>query len=168
MSQDTFVQDPTLVTDLDLARLRRCVELAAEARNRGDHPFGSLLVTADGRTIEAMNTVVTRSDPTGHAETNLVRLAAEALPADVLATSTLYTSTEPCAMCAGAIYWSGITRVVYALPEDGLADIVVEQEGVPTMRLPCREVFARGGRPVAVAGPADVPEAIAVHDHFWG
>ena len=168
MSQDTFVQDPTMVTELDLARLRRCVELAAEARNRGDHPFGSLLVTADGRTIEAMNTVVTRSDPTGHAETNLVRLAAEALPADVLATSTLYTSTEPCAMCAGAIYWSGIARVVYALAEDGLADIVVEQEGVPTMRLPCREVFARGGRPVAVAGPADLPEAIAVHDHFWG
>lgn len=157
-----------MVTDLDLARLRRCVELAAAARNRGDHPFGSLLVTADGRTIEAMNTVVTRSDPTGHAETNLVRLAAEALPADVLATSTLYTSTEPCAMCAGAIYWSGIARVVYALAEDGLADIVVEQEGVPTMRLPCREVFARGGRPVAVAGPADLPEAIAVHDHFWG
>jgi len=167
MSQDTFVQDPTLVTDVDLAWLRRCIELAADARGRGDHPFGSLLVTADGRTIEAMNTVVTRSDPTGHAETNLVRLAAEELPADVLATSTLYTSTEPCAMCAGAIYWSGIARVVYALPEDGLADIVVEQEGVPTMRLPCREVFARGGRPVAVAGPADLPEAIAVHDRFW-
>jgi tRNA(Arg) A34 adenosine deaminase TadA len=86
----------------------------------------------------------------------------------VLATSTLYTSTEPCAMCAGAIYWSGIARVVYALGEDELRAIVAEQEGVPTMALPCREVFARGGRHVTVAGPADLPEATTLHDGFWG
>jgi tRNA(Arg) A34 adenosine deaminase TadA len=159
--------DATVVTDTDLTRLRRCVELAADARARGDHPFGSLLVTADGRTVEALNSVVTRNDPTGHAETNLVRTAAASLPVEVLATSTLYTSTEPCAMCAGAIYWSGIARVVYALSEQGLAEVVAEQEGVPTMHLPCREVFARGGRPVAVAGPADLPEATTVHAGFW-
>lgn len=159
--------DATTVADTDLPHLRRCVELAQAARDRTDHPFGSVLVTADGRTVEAMNTVVTQSDPTGHAETNLVRAAAAQLPPEVLATSTLYTSTEPCAMCSGAIYWGGIARVVYALSESGLADIVAEQEGVPTMSLPCREVFARGGRPVAVAGPADLPEAVAVHDGFW-
>ena len=161
------MNDATVVTDADLARLRRCVELAADARDRGDHPFGSLLVTADGRTVEALNSVVTRNDPTGHAETNLVRAAAASLPAEVLATSTLYTSTEPCAMCAGAIYWSGIARVVYALSEQGLAEVVAEQEGVPTMHLPCREVFARGGRVVTVAGPADLPEATTVHAGFW-
>ena len=159
--------DATVVTDIDLTWLRRCVELAADARARGDHPFGSLLVTADGRTVEALNSVVTRGDPTGHAETNLVRAAARAWPADVLATSTLYTSTEPCAMCAGAIYWSGIARVVYALSEAGLREIVAAQEGVPTMELPCREVFAHGGRAVAVAGPADLPEATTVHAGFW-
>ena len=71
-------------------------------------------------------------------------------------------------MCAGAIYWSGIARVVYALSEEGLRAIVAEQEGVPTMHLPCREVFARGGRAVAVAGPADLPEATTVHGGFWG
>ena len=161
------MSDATVVTDADLARLRRCVELAADARDRGDHPFGSLLATADGRTVEALNSVVTGNDPTGHAETNLVRAAAASLPTEVLATSTLYTSTEPCAMCAGAIYWSGIARVVYALSEQGLAEVVAEQEGVPTMHLPCREVFARGGRPVAVAGPADLPEATTVHAGFW-
>lgn len=159
--------DATVVTDADLEWLRRCVALAVDARARGDHPFGSLLVTADGRTVEALNSVVTRRDPTGHAETNLVRAAAAELTADVLATSTLYTSTEPCAMCAGAIYWSGIGRVVYALAEHGLAAIVAEQEGVPTMSLPCREVFARGGRLVAVAGPAELVEATTVHDGFW-
>ena len=160
--------DGTVVTEADLAWLRRCVDLGTAARARGDHPFGSLVVTADGRTVEAMNSVVTHADPTGHAETNVVRAAASAFPADVLAASTLYTSTEPCAMCAGAIYWSGIARVVYALGEDGLRDLVAEQEGVPTMALPCREVFARGGRTVTVAGPADLPEATTLHDGFWG
>ncbi|MRX44550.1 nucleoside deaminase [Agromyces kandeliae] len=155
------------ISDGDLARLRRCVELAQQARERGDHPFGSIVVTADGRVVEGMNTVVTRRDPTGHAETNVVREAAAVLDERDLATATLYTSTEPCAMCSGAIYWSGIPRVVFALSEAGLRDIVAEQEGVPTLSLPSREVFARGGRPVAVVGPADLPEAAAVHDGFW-
>ncbi|HEU4720215.1 MAG TPA: nucleoside deaminase [Gemmatimonadaceae bacterium] len=156
------------VSEHDLAHLRRCVELARQARDRGDHPFGSIVVTADGRVVEGLNTVVTRGDPTGHAETNVVREAAARLDVDELAASTLYTSTEPCAMCAGAIYWSGIPRVVFALSEGSLAAIVAEQEGVPTMRLPCREVFARGGRPVVVAGPVDLPEAVDVHAGFWG
>ncbi|MET4159491.1 nucleoside deaminase [Agromyces sp. PvR057] len=161
------MNDETM-TDDDLGRLHRCIRLAADARDRGDHPFGSLVVTAAGRTIEAMNTVVTQHDPTGHAETNVVRAAAAAMSAEELANSTLYTSTEPCAMCSGAIYWSGIPRVVYALGEDALRDLVAEQEGVPTLALPCREVFARGGRTVQVAGPADLPEAVAVHHGFWG
>lgn len=161
------MDDVTNVSAHDLGHLRRCVELAQQARDRGDHPFGSVVVTADGRVVEGLNTVVTRRDPTGHAETNVVREAAARLEPDELAASTLYTSTEPCAMCAGAIYWSGIPRVVFALSESGLAGIVAEQEGVPTLSLPCREVFARGGRPVAVAGPADLPEAVDVHDGFW-
>ncbi|MBM7505977.1 nucleoside deaminase [Agromyces aurantiacus] len=155
------------VTEHDVVHLRRCVELARRARDRGDHPFGSIVVSADGRVVEGMNTVVTGRDPTGHAETNVVRLAAAELDADELAASTLYTSTEPCAMCSGAIYWSGISRVVFALSESGLRDIVAEQEGVPTLSLPSREVFARGGRPVVVAGPADLPEAADVHAGFW-
>jgi tRNA(Arg) A34 adenosine deaminase TadA len=159
--------DPTHVTEADLAWLRRCAALAGEARNRADHPFGSIVVAADGRAVEAMNTVVTTGDPTGHAETNAVRAASQALTPEELATATLYTSTEPCAMCSGAIYWSGIARVVYALSEAGLRDLVAAQEGVPTMELPCRDVFARGGRPVAVAGPAELPEATEVHVGFW-
>jgi tRNA(Arg) A34 adenosine deaminase TadA len=151
----------------DLVRLRQCVALARAARERGDHPFGSIVVAADGRVVEGMNTVVTRRDPTGHAETNVVREAAGVLDERELATATLYTSTEPCAMCAGAIYWSGIPRVVFALSEAGLREIVAEQEGVPTLSLPSREVFARGARPVDVAGPADLPEAAEVHAGFW-
>lgn len=81
--------------------LARAVALARDARERGDHPFGALLVTADGRVVEALNSVNTENDPTGHAETNLVRLAASSVEVEALASSTLFTSTEPCAMCAG-------------------------------------------------------------------
>ena len=67
--------------------------------------------------------------------------------------ATLYTSTEPCAMCAGAIYWSGVTRVVYALGSEMLEEIVTELPADSALRLPCREVFARGRRRVEVSGP---------------
>jgi tRNA(Arg) A34 adenosine deaminase TadA len=149
-----------------LDHLARAVALAREARERGDHPFGALLVTADGTVVEALNSVNTENDPTGHAETNLVRSAASSVEAGALASSTLFTSTEPCAMCAGAIYWSGIGRVVFALSEQGLAGLVGDADE-PTLDLPCREVFARGGRPIEVIGPVDLPDAVAVHEGFW-
>ncbi|MET0781027.1 MAG: nucleoside deaminase [Microbacterium sp.] len=151
----------------DIAHLERAIRLAADARARGDHPFGALVVAPDGLVVEGLNSVVTGSDPTGHAETNVVRAAAAVLTPEVLASSTLYTSTEPCAMCAGAIYWAGIPRMVYALGEDELIEIVAAQEGIPTLALPSRELFARGGRGVTVVGPVALPEAIAVHVGFW-
>jgi tRNA(Arg) A34 adenosine deaminase TadA len=154
------------VTEIDRGYLERAVALAREARERGDHPFGALLVTPDGTVLEARNSVVTGSDPTGHAETNLVRLAG-ALDRATLTGSVLYTSTEPCAMCAGAIYWSGIGRMVFALSEDALAAMVTEEEGVPPLRLPSREVFARGGRAIAVDGPVPLAGATEVHQGFW-
>jgi len=159
------------MTEDDEAHLRQAIGLAAEARAAGNHPFGALLVDADGhRMAVARNTVVVDHDPTGHAETNLVRLAAR-LAAEQgidLSRTVLYTSTEPCAMCAGAIYWAGVGRVVYALAE---VDLLVMTGGDhpdnPTLALPCREVFARGSRPVVVDGPALEVEARVVHQGFW-
>ncbi|MFS0732090.1 nucleoside deaminase [Microbacterium sp. 1P10UB] len=151
----------------DLPHLEHAVRLAAAARERGDHPFGAVLVTPDGTVVEAMNSVETERDPTGHAETNLVRAAAATLPPEVVAASTLFTSTEPCAMCAGAIYWAGIPRMVYAFGEDELNRIVRADGDVPVLDLPSREVFARGGHPVEVVGPVPLPSAAAVHADFW-
>ena len=92
------------------------LDIARRARSAGNHPFGALLVGADGEVLlEAENTVMTEHDCTGHAETNLMRLASTRFSLDILSGCTLYTSTEPCAMCAGAIYWGGINRVVYGL-----------------------------------------------------
>lgn len=151
----------------DLDHLAHALRLAQAARDRGDHPFGAIVVTPAGTIVEGMNSVLTQRDPTGHAETNLVRAAGHALESVELAASTLFTSTEPCAMCAGAIYWSGIGRVVYAIGEDELIEMVREQEGVPTMAMPCREVFARGGRAIEVVGPVEVEGAREVHAGFW-
>src|SRR5260221_13089837 len=99
----------------DERHLRTAIELARRSRKNGNHPFGSLLTDAGGNVLlEAENTVVTGRDATGHAELNLVRAASVQLDADALGSHTLYASTEPCAMCAGAIYWSATGRVVSA------------------------------------------------------
>ncbi|MFJ4652538.1 nucleoside deaminase [Nocardia sp. NPDC088792] len=158
----------TVLTDRDTAHLHTAIAIAARSRRNGNHPFGALLAGPTGEVLlEAENTVTTARDATGHAETNLVRLATAAHDAGFLRDCTLYTSTEPCAMCAGAIYWSNIGRVVYALGEDELLVLTGADPENPTMSLPCRQVFAAGQRPLPVLGPVDLPEARTVHDGFW-
>jgi tRNA(Arg) A34 adenosine deaminase TadA len=110
-----------MLSEADLGHLRRAIQLAGAAREHGNHPFGALLVSAGGELLaEAENAVVTDRDCTAHAELNLVRLVSRRFDREALAGSTLFSSTEPCAMCAGAIHWSGIGRVVYALSEERL------------------------------------------------
>jgi len=154
--------------DRDLRLLRLAVEAAQRARAAGNHPFGAVLAGPDGEVrMEAENTVTTGRDVTGHAELNLVRAASGAFSEDELAGCTLYSSTEPCAMCAGGIYWSGIGRVVYALPEARLGELTGADAENPTMHLSARTVLAAGQRSIAVEGPVDLPEAEAVHAGFW-
>ena len=152
----------------DIQHLRTAIQVAQAAREHGNHPFGAILVDENDQVLlEAENTVVTDSDCTGHAETNLMRLATQHFPPEKLAYCTLYTSTEPCAMCAGAIHWGNVRRVVYALSEMDLYEIVGPSPD--HLMLPCREVFARSQRSVEILGPApelDV-EAKAVHAGFW-
>lgn len=148
--------------------LLQAVGLAARAREHGNRPFGALLADAAGNVMQtAENTVVTADDVTGHAETNLVRVASASYSVADLRTMTVYVSTEPCAMCSGAIYWSGIGAVVYALGEDELRAMTGTDERDPTLAVPCRTVFAAGSRPVGVRGPVALPEARAVHADFW-
>ena len=152
----------------DLDFLRIAIDVAEKARAHGNHPFGAILVDGADRVIlEAENTVITAHDCTGHAETNLVRLACAAFPAETLRQCTLYTSTEPCAMCSGAIFWSGIPRVVFALSEQGLKEFIEGQPGAEYFQLPSREVFARGNHIVEVTGPLIEDEARRVHVGFW-
>ncbi len=156
-----------MITNTQKQNILRAIDLAASARAHGNHPFGALLADENGNILlEAENTVVTGRDATAHAELNLVRLASGQFPREVLAKTTLYTSTEPCPMCAGAIFWSGIRQVVFALSEDGL--YAQTGDSPDSLKLPCREVFARGGEPTRVSGPLLEAEAAKVHEGFWG
>ncbi|MGC4934545.1 nucleoside deaminase [Gordonia sp. DT30] len=157
------------MTSDDERFLLRAIEVAAASRAHGNHPFGAIIVSADGTELAAAeNTVVTDRDPTGHAETNVVRRAAALVDSAELASATLYTSTEPCAMCSGAIYWAGIGAVVFALSEAELLAMTGTDPENPTMSLPCRSVFDHGQRAVTVRGPMPLAGAQAVHEGFWG
>ncbi len=157
------------VSEQDLRFLRRAVELASEARADGRHPFGALVVNQRGEIVVTArnNAVRPKGDPTQHAEMLACAEAARLLHEAELAKCTLYTSTEPCAMCAGAIYWTGIGRVVFALAESGLLRYTGSHEENPTLSLPCREVFARGQKNIRVTGPLMEEEAGKVHEGFW-
>ncbi|MDR7251672.1 tRNA(Arg) A34 adenosine deaminase TadA [Nocardioides sp. BE266] len=148
--------------------LRRAIEVSAEARRHGNHPFGALLADASGAVVlTAENSVTTGRDVTHHAELNLVRLACASIPYADLPRHTLYSSCEPCAMCSGAIYWAGIGRVVYALSESRLLSLTGAHPDNPTLMLPSRDVFAAGSRATDVTGPLLEDDAAAHHEDFW-
>jgi len=144
---------PGGVAPEDQPPLRRCVELAAEAVDAGDHPFGSVLVAADGRVLaEARNRENTAGDATRHPEFELARWAAANLTAAGRAVATVYTSGEHCPMCAAAHAWVGLGPIVYASSTRQLTRWLTEL-GVPpgaVRPLPVTEV-APG---VVVRGPA--------------
>lgn len=154
----------------DLKFLKRCVEISHSSRKNGNTPFGALLVDGKGNIVmEQENIELGTHDATGHAETTLVRNASQKFPKDFMAECTLYTSAEPCAMCAGAIYWGNIRRVVYGMSERRLLELTGSHEQNPTFDLPCREVFAKGQRKVEVVGPFEEieMEAAEAHKGFW-
>jgi tRNA(Arg) A34 adenosine deaminase TadA len=154
--------------ELDEHFLRRSFDIARRATTHGNHPFGAVLVDRSRKVlIEAENGYMPAHDGTAHAERLLATQACTSLAADVLRATTLYSSAEPCAMCAGAIYWAGIGRLVYALSEHRLRAITGNHPENPTLNLPCREVFASGQRVTEVIGPLLEDEAAALHEGVW-
>jgi tRNA(Arg) A34 adenosine deaminase TadA len=154
----------------DFEFLRRTFQLALEAKGNGKHPFGALVVDARGAVISEAgnNSLPPEGDPTQHAEVVAAAKAARLRTPAELASATLYASAEPCCMCAGAIYWCNIGRVVYALSEERLLGITGDHPQNPTLALTCRRVFASGQHPVKVVGPLIEDEASEVHRGFWG
>ena len=142
--------------------ITRCYELAEQAVAAGNHPFAALIVV-DGKVMsEALNTVVTEADVTCHAELNLIRSAFQQLPPEVLKTATLYSSTEPCPMCAGAIYWSGISRLVFGVSGADLGEIAGE-----AFVWSSAEILERGNRRIEVIGPIAAGTGRKLHQSFW-
>ncbi len=147
--------------------LRASFRNAEASRARGDQPFGAVLVSAAGRVLgDGFNTRNSSRDLSGHAEMNVIREAA-ANHWTQLRTSTLYTSTEPCMMCARLIAWSGIGRLVFGLSQASLNRIPSTHP--PRFSTPTDVRVLLGGvyPPVEVAGPLLEAEAMGLHDGYW-
>ena len=146
--------------------LRAANVIAQRALAAGHHPFGALLVEPDNLTVLAEQGNV---DSVNHAEAVLARMAARQYSAEALWECTLYTTVEPCCMCAGTQYWANIGRLVYGMSERRLLEITGNHAENPTLDLPCRAVFASGQKAVRVWGPVAEVEAeiAALHLRFW-
>jgi len=152
--------DRDLTAD-DRRWLRVSFDLARRAAEQGDQPYGALLVDDAGNALlEGLNSAITTGDCTGHAETNVVREASQRFSFEMLARCTLYASTEPCVMCAGAIFWSQIGRVVYGVSSATL-EVTIEATG-EAPPVGCRDVLGKLTR-VVLLGPALEDEALLVH-----
>jgi tRNA(Arg) A34 adenosine deaminase TadA len=170
MAADAVMSDVSglSASELDAHFLRRSFDIARRAVTHGNHPFGAVLVDRNRKVlIEAENGYMPAHDGTAHAERLLATQACTTLSPDMLTTATLYSSAEPCAMCAGAIYWAGIGRLVYGLSEHRLRTVTGNHPENPTLDLPCRKVFERGQRSTEVIGPMLEDEAEAVHAGAW-
>ncbi len=135
---------------------------AQRARENGNPPFGAVLVDPEGAVVlEAMNTIASERDCTGHAETNLMRKASRRFGPGALQDYAMYTSAEPCCMCTAAAFWAGVGRIVFGLSSPRLKSLLGEGRP-PSLDLTCREVIARGQRDIEVVGPLLADEAASV------
>ncbi len=142
--------------------IRQSYAVAEQAEKNGNHPFGALLVKEGIVLLTAENTVNTEQDATRHAELNLVSMACQQFDSATRAQSVLFTSTEPCAMCAGAIYWAGIRAVVFGCSAKSLGEITGG-----SLVIPCQEIFAKGRKTTQVFGPILEAEGMLIHQRFW-
>ncbi len=151
------------------AALRRAHAVALRAQGLGRHPFGALLLAPDHETVLAEQGNI---GTVNHAEATLARTVASQYAPDFLWDCSLVTTFEPCAMCAATAYWAHIGRVIYGAGEESLLALTGGHAENPTLALPCREVFARGQKPVRVFGPlaaaSDTLELLLEpHRDFW-
>jgi len=149
-----------------IRHLRHSNEIAKQAMAAGHHPFGAILVAPDHETV-----VMTQGNinTVQHAESELARRAAARFSPEELWQHTLYSSVEPCAMCAGTQYWANIGRLVYGISERELLAMTGAHEENPTLDVPSRYVFERGQKQIEVIGPVtEVQAEIAeLHRGFW-
>lgn len=139
---------------------RRSVELAAQAGGFGNRPFGSVIVGPDGGVLgEGRNEAATSGDLTAHAEV----VAMRAIAADRLIGSTVYASGEPCPMCAAALVWAGVARVVFAASTQAFARVLPSG---PQFDIGCAELISRCDADIEVIGPTMEHETLEVMRAF--
>lgn len=167
MRMNTLPPEASL-DERDARYLRDAIALSATARARGNRPFGAVIVSPEGEVLaEAWNSNGETGDYTAHAETSAIRIASPRFQREQLQRATLYSSGEPCVMCAGAIFWSGIQRVVFGIDAQRLRVFRGERAEQRDAELSCRDVFAASPHPIDCIGPALVDESSEPHRGFW-
>lgn len=133
-----------MISETDLQHLQRCVELAETALEKGDEPFGSILVSAGGEVLFEDHNHVAGGDHTQHPEFAIARWAANHMAPEERAKATVYTSGEHCPMCAAAHGWAGLGRIVYASSSEQLGEWMQELGAPPSpvRNLSIQEVLA--------------------------
>ena len=141
--------------------MREVFAIARRARAHGNRPFGAMLVAGNGAVLAvAENSQITDEQVLAHAEMNLLRRAVQDFTPDVLAAATMYSSAEPCAMCAGAMFWSGVSRLVFGLSGDRLHQLSGFSPHMPVAS--ARDVLARSGGQIDIVGPIFELEAESI------
>jgi len=165
----THLKSEALISHDHFTYLRETISIAADSRKTRNHPFGALLAGPNGEVLLRCGNTHAADGGPGHAEANVARQAAINYAPEFLSSCTLYTATEPCAMCTGATYWSGIGKIVFGLAESRLAELTGDNPENLTLDLECRTVLAAGRRPVEVQGQFVELEdkIVAVHRGFW-
>lgn len=153
----------------DEEHLRQAIALAEAAVDRGARPFGAVVVDGSGQVV-AEAQAVANADPrdwTAHSEMQALRAASAALPWEALERATIYASGEPCPMCAAAIYWCNIRRLVYSVSEPAMRALRAPYERAAGIAMRCEEIFARCDRPIEAVGPLLEEEGLAAHRRYW-
>lgn len=147
--------------------LLKAFEVAKRSMDKGNLPFGCILTGPDGAIlIEGENTVVTEEDAIAHCEINLVHQLRGKYSADFLQQCTVYATTEPCPMCAGAIFWSGVGHLVYALSKESFHAIAGTNNPAHILNMKAGELLSRGGRAVTIEGPVMEQEAGKIYKEW--
>ncbi|GLX76968.1 tRNA-specific adenosine deaminase [Thalassotalea insulae] len=144
--------------------LRRAIQVAKRSAQQGNLPYGCVLVDEQGNVLlEGENSVITDNDVLAHAEVNLLHIASKRYAPEFLKNCTIYTSDEPCPMCASAIFWSGVGQLVFGLSQARFFAEFGRKNSHITFDLSCRELLKFSGRQVKIAGPLLEHEVLCLH-----
>jgi tRNA(Arg) A34 adenosine deaminase TadA len=149
--------------------LRRAIALSEAAVARGGRPFGAILCDGDGQVVSQAESVapVDPRDWTAHSEMQALRAASATMTWEALGSATIYASAEPCPMCAAAIYWCNIRRLVFCVSEPTMRALREPYERAAGIAMRCDEIFDRCSRRIEVVGPLLEEEGVKVHQLFW-
>lgn len=154
------------MTDIDF--LRETLAIASQSLEKGNLPFGCLLSDSAGNVLaKGENTVITDEDSIAHCEINLVHQLAGKYNPESLINCTLYASTEPCPMCASAIFWSGIGRIVFAISKESYHSIAGTANPAHVFDMSSKQLLSHGGRQIKVEGPLLEEETIAFYKNIY-